>query len=80
MKSETKEMKESNVKNKTLFNNKLERSDQKSNTNTSAEMKISQKVKQDTCSKGNSSQTVDIEKKTNKEKEKSKNKTYLEIN
>ena len=32
-------------------------------------MKISQHVKQDLCSKGNSSQTVDIEKKTNKEKE-----------
>ena len=52
-----------------IFNNKLERSDQKSNTNTSAEMKISQNVKQDTCSKGNSSQTVVIEMKTNKEKE-----------
>ena len=35
-----------------IFNNKLERSDQKSNTNTSAEMKISQLVKQDKCSKG----------------------------
>ena len=55
-----------------IFNNKLERSDQKSNTNTTAEMKISQKVKQDMCSKGNSSQTVDIEKKTNKEKESQK--------
>ena len=32
-------------------------------------MKISQNVKQDTSSEGNSSQTVDIEKKTNKEKE-----------
>ena len=31
-----------------IFNNKLERSDQKANTNTSAEMKISQNVKQDT--------------------------------
>ena len=28
-----------------IFNNKLERSDQKSNTNTSSEMKISQNVK-----------------------------------
>ena len=55
-----------------IFNNKLERSDQKSNKNTSAEMKISQNVKQDTYSKGNSSQTVDIEKKTNKEKESQK--------
>ena len=32
-------------------------------------MKISPNVKQDTYSKVNSSQTVDIEKKTNKEKE-----------
>ena len=32
-------------------------------------MKISQNVKQDTSSEKNSSQTVDIEKKTNKEKE-----------
>ena len=38
-------MKESNVKNKNIFNNKLERSDQKTNNNTSAEMKISQNVK-----------------------------------
>ena len=52
-----------------IFNNKIERSDQKSNTNTSVEMKISQNVKQDTSSEGNSSQTVDIENKTNKEKE-----------
>ena len=33
-----------------IFNNKLERSDQKANTNTSAEMKISHNVKQDTSS------------------------------
>ena len=51
-----------------IFNNKLEKSDQKANTNTSAEMKISPNVKQDTSSERNSSQTVDIEKKTNKEK------------
>ena len=31
-----------------IFNNKLERLDQKAITNTSAEMKISQNVKQDT--------------------------------
>ena len=31
-----------------IFNNKLERSDQKANTNTLAEIKISQNVKQDT--------------------------------
>ena len=30
-----------------IFNNKLERSDQKANTNTSAEMKISHSLKQD---------------------------------
>ena len=43
-------MKEGNVKNKNIFNNKLERSDQKANINTSAEMKISPNVKQDTSS------------------------------
>ena len=62
-----------------IFNNKFERSDQKANTNTSAEMKISPNVKQDNSSERNSSQTVDIEKKTNKESN-VKNKTYLEIN
>ena len=31
-----------------IFNNKLERSDQKANANTSAEMKMSQNVKPDT--------------------------------
>ena len=50
-----------------IFNNKLERWDQKSNTNTSAEMKISPNVKQDDSSEKNRSQRVDIEKKTNKE-------------
>ena len=44
-----------------IFNNKLERSDQKANTNTSAEniskceMKISHNLKQDTSSEKNSS-------------------------
>ena len=52
-----------------IFNNKLERWDQKANTNTSAEMKISHNLKQDNSSERNRSQTVDIEKKTNKEKE-----------
>ena len=33
-----------------IFNNKIERSDQKANTNTSAEMKISHNLKQDTSS------------------------------
>ena len=45
------------------------RSDLKANTNTSAEMKISQNVKQDTSSERNSSQTVHIKNKTNKEKQ-----------
>ena len=38
-----------------IFNNKLERSDQKANTNTSAEMKISDNLKQDTYSEKNNS-------------------------
>ena len=64
---ETKERRQCQKQN--IFNNKIERSDQKANTNTSAEIKISQSVKQDTCSKWNMWPTVDIEKKTNKEKE-----------
>ena len=52
-----------------IFNNKLERSDQKANTNTSAEMKISQNVKQDTSSEKNSPQTVEIGNKTNETKQ-----------
>ena len=47
-----------------IFNNKLEISDQKANTNISAEMKISQNVKQDPSSSENSSQTVEIRNKT----------------
>ena len=43
--NETKQCQKQNI-----FNNKLERSDQKANTNTSAQMKISQNVKQDTSS------------------------------
>ena len=61
------------------FNNKLERSVQKANTNTSAEMKISHNLKQDTSSEWNSPQTVEITTKTNKESN-VKNKTYLTIN
>ena len=38
-----------------IFNNKLLRSHQKANTNTSAEMKISHNLKQDTSSEKNSS-------------------------
>ena len=52
-----------------IFNNKLERSDQKSNTNTSAEMKISHNLKQDTFSGKNNSQTVEIGNKTNERKQ-----------
>ena len=33
-----------------IFNNRLERSDQKANTNTSSEMKLSHNLKQDTSS------------------------------
>ena len=62
-----------------IFNNKLERSAQKANTNTSAKMKISQNAKQDTSSEKNSSQTVEIRNKTNERKQ-CQNKTYLKIN
>ena len=51
-----------------IFNNKLERSDQKANTNTSAEMKISHNLKQDTSSEMNNSKTVEIRNKTNERK------------
>ena len=51
------------------INNKLERSDQKANTNTSAQMKTSHNLKQDTSSKKNSSQTVEIKNKTNERKQ-----------
>ena len=44
------------------------RSDQKSNTNTSPEMKISCNVKQGTSLVKNSSQTVEIKHKTNEKK------------
>ena len=50
------------------------RSDQKANTNTSPEMKISYNVKQGTSSGKNSSQTVEIKDKTNEKKQ------YLEQN
>ena len=52
-----------------IFNNKLERSDQKANTNISAEIKISENLKKDTSWKRNSGQTVDIVNKINKEKQ-----------
>ena len=63
-----------------IFNYNLERSAQKANTNTSAEMKISQNVKQDTSSEKNSSQKVEIEKQNKWKKSNVKNKKYLEIN
>ena len=50
------------------------RSDQKANTNTSPEMKISCNVKQDTSLVKKSSQTVEIKDKTNEKK------PYLEQN
>ena len=43
-----------------ISNHKLDRSDQKANTNTSPEMKISCNVKQGTSLVKNSSQTVEI--------------------
>ena len=66
IRNKTNEIKQCQKQN--IFNNKLERSDQKANTNTSEEMKISQNVKQDTSSEKNSSQTVEIGKKTNERK------------
>ena len=62
-----------------IFNNKLERSDQKANTNTSAEMKISHNLKQDTSSEKNKF-TKSWNWKQNKWKKSNvKNKTYLTI-
>ena len=57
-----------------ISNHKLDRSDQKGNTNTSPEMKISCNVKQGTSLVKNSSQTVEIKDKTNEKK------PYLEQN
>ena len=57
-----------------ICNHKLDRSDQKANTNTSPEMKISCNVKQGTSLVKNSSQTVEIKDKTNEKK------PYLEQN
>ena len=62
IRNKTKERRQCQKQN--IFNNKLERSDQKSNTNTSAEMKISHNLKEDTSSEKNSSQTVEIRNKT----------------
>ena len=57
-----------------IYNHKSDRSDQKGNTNTSPEMKISHNVKQGTSSEKKNSQTVEIKDKTNKKK------PYLEQN
>ena len=51
-----------------ICNHKLGRSNQKANTNTSPEMKISCNVKQGTSLVKNSSQTVEIKDKTNEKK------------
>ena len=52
-----------------IFNNKIKISDRKANPNTSAEMKISHNLKQDTSSEKNSLQTVEIGNKTNERKQ-----------
>ena len=65
--NKTKERKQCQRQN--IFNNKLEISDRKANTNTSAEMKLSHNLKQDTYSEKNSSQTVEIGNKTNERKQ-----------
>ena len=67
--SKRKQIKKKECQKQNISRNKLERSDQKANTNISAEIKISQNLKTDTSWKRNSEQTVDIENKTNKEKE-----------
>ena len=59
-----------------IFNNKLEISDQKANTNTSAEMKLSHNLKQDTSSEKNSSQTVEIRNETNERRQCQKRKIF----
>ena len=62
IRNKTNEIKQCQKQN--IFNNKLERSDQKANTNFSAEVKKSQNVKQDTSSEMNNSKTVVIGNKT----------------
>ena len=58
-----------------ISNHQLDKSDQKANTNTSPEIKISHNAEQATPSKKISSQTVEIKDKTNEKK-----KPYLEQN
>ena len=62
IKNKTNERKQ--CKKHNIFNNKLKRSHQKANTNTSGEMKISHNLKKDTSSEKNSSKTVEIKNKT----------------
>ena len=62
-----------------IFTNKLERSDQKPNTNFSAEMKISQDVKQILLQKRIVHKQLNSETKQMKQSN-VKNKTYLTIN
>ena len=62
-----------------IFNNKKERSDQKANTNFSAEMKISQDVKQILLQKRIVHKQLKLETKQMKQSN-VKNKTYLTIN
>ena len=62
-----------------IFNNKLERSDQKANTNFSVERKISQDVKQILLQKRKVHKQLKSEAKQKKEGN-VKNKTYLTIN
>ena len=77
IKNKTNERKQYQKQN--IFNNKLEISDQKANTNTSGKMKISHNLKQDT-----SSERIvhkQLKSKTKQMKESNvKKKTYLTIN
>ena len=74
MKSKTKQKKKKPYLEQNISNHKLDRWDNKANTNTSPEMKISCNVKQGTSLVKNSSQTVEIKDKTNEKK------PYLEQN
>ena len=63
-------MKEKQCQKQNISRNKLEKkSDQKAHTTTSAEMKISHNLKQDTSSEMINSKTVEIRNKTNERKQ-----------
>ena len=66
---ENKTNKEKQCQKQNIFNNEIERSDQKANTNTSAEMKISHNLNQDSFSEKNNSKTVEIGNKRNERKQ-----------